>query len=57
MGLVSKVNIWTHSIKWSPGKKKKKKNHNKYLQLCSGFFIETDESMMHEKAVRLAEGG
>ena len=56
MGLVSKVNIWTHSIKWSPGKKKKK-THNKYLQLCSGFFIETDESMMHEKAVRLAEGG
>ena len=38
-------------------RKKKKKNHNKYLQLCSGFFIETDESMMHEKAVRLAEGG
>lgn len=22
---------------------------NKYLQLCSGFFIETDESMMHER--------
>lgn len=36
---------------------RKKKKKNKYLQLCSGFFIETDESMMHEKAVRLAEGG
>lgn len=24
MGLVSKVNIWTHSIKWSPGKKQNK---------------------------------
>lgn len=33
-----------------------KKTH-KYLQLCSGFLIETDESMMHEKAVRQAKGG
>lgn len=38
-------------------RKKNKTKQNKYLQLCSGFFIETDESMMHEKAVRLAEGG
>lgn len=54
VGLVSRVNIWTHSIKWSPGKKNKK---DKYLQFCSGFFIEPDESMVHEKAVRPAEGG
>ena len=28
MGLVSKVNIWTHSIKWSPGKKTKQNKTN-----------------------------
>lgn len=35
MGLVSKVNIWTHSIKWSPGKNKTKQN--KYF--CSLLWV------------------